>query len=174
MDGAVLRFFRNDLKWSFTWLASVPVREATLSSAGVLTAQTAAGCYCHISSTSQWTVSANACKEPINHNWGWHEEERCIGEGEREDMYSSNKQALSAPPRGSKQKSCFLLRADKQRLPGTLSSTRVNTKTHLHSYRFFSHVQFAIAHHVIMPMLCVSKSELYFSWCWLPFSLFWD
>lgn len=49
---------------------------------GVSVAQTAAGCYCHISSTNQWTVSANACKEPINPNWGWHEGERCRGEGE--------------------------------------------------------------------------------------------
>lgn len=120
--------FRSNCQWSFTRLALVPGREATLSSAGVLAAQTAAGCYCHISSTNQWTVSANACKEPINPNWGWHERERWRGEGEWEDMYSSNKQALSAPPRGSEQKSCFLLHADKRRLSGTLSSARMNTK----------------------------------------------
>lgn len=107
-------------------------KEATLSSAGVSATQTAAGCYCHISSTNQWTVSANACKEPINPNWGWHEGERCRGEGEWEDMYSSNKQALSAPPRGNEQKSCFLLHADKPRLPETLSSAQVKRKIQPH------------------------------------------
>lgn len=50
----------------------------------------------------------------------------------------------SAPPRGSEQKSCFLFHADKRRVPGTLSSTQVNTKKNPpyseHSHIFFSHV----------------------------------